>query len=351
MNAASPIHGAGATDFPVENFRAYLRDYLGKPVRSLSIEAASGGMSNPTYFVDADGWRCILRKQPAMTLVKSAHAIDREFRVMQALRGSGVPVPETYVYETNADLLGTPFYLMEWVEGRVLTAYAMPGVPAAERLDLFRAMARTMAALHSVDIAAAGLSDYGRPGNYFDRQVTRWAGLWDDYRKVLGENDPLDRLIAWLRERVPASDTVALCHGDFRIGNVMFHTTEAKVAAVLDWELSTLGHPLVDVAFNCQAWNMASDENGGLLGLPLADLGIPSEDDYLALYYADAKSPERLTDFHRAFAMFRGSVGSAGVAVRGDKGNSTLQDSASVGRKLWRAYAQRGWDIAKRGNA
>jgi aminoglycoside phosphotransferase (APT) family kinase protein len=305
-------------------------------------------MSNPTYFVDADGWRAVLRKQPRMQLAKSAHAIDREFRVLKALADSDVPVPEVYHYHEGADLIGTPFYLMQWLEGRVFTAYAMPGVAAGERAQLYASMCETMAKIHRLPFPALGLEDYGRAGNYFERQISRWSQLWTQYRKGDDDNPALDRMIAWLPQRIPASELLALCHGDFRIGNMMFHPTEPRVIGVLDWELSTLGHPLVDVAFNTQAWHMAPDENGGILGENLGKLGIPAEDDYLDRYYAHAGSTERLTDFHRVFAMFRGAVGSAGVAVRGEQGNSTLPDSARVGRFLARAYANRGMAIAER---
>jgi aminoglycoside phosphotransferase (APT) family kinase protein len=203
-------------------------------------------------------------------------------------------------------------------------------------------MGATMAALHSLDYRALGLGDYGRPGNYFARQFSRWSQQWAQFRRGDDDNPDLDRLVAWLGERVPESQTIALCHGDFRITNMMFHPTEPRVVAVLDWELSTLGHPLVDVAFNSQAWRMATDENGGLLGLPLAEMGIPTEDEYLARYYRLANSPERMTTFHQVFAMFRGAVGSAGVAMRGDAGNGFLPDAARIGRKLARAYAHRG---------
>lgn len=305
-------------------------------------------MSNPTYFVDADGWRAVLRKQPRMQLAKSAHAIDREYRVLKALAAIDVPAPQAYHYHDDAALLGTPFYLMEWLEGRIFTAYAAPGVAAMERSQLYASMCETMAKIHQLDFRAAGLGDYGRPGNYFQRQINRWSQLWSQYRRGDSDNPDLDQMIVWLERRIPLSEQLALCHGDFRIGNIIFHATEPRVVGVLDWELSTLGHPLVDVAFNTQAWHMAPDENGGLIGEDLVALGIPAEEDYLDRYYAHVANAERMTDFHRVFAMFRGAVGSAGVAVRGELGNSTLPDSARVGRFLARAYAGRGMEIARR---
>lgn len=341
---------AAAPDFDPARLRDFLTGFLGRGIADLDIRPTTGGMSNPTYFVTADGWRAVLRKQPRMKLAKSAHAIDREYRVLSALAGSAVPVPQVYHYHDDAALLGTPFYLMEWLDGRVFPAYATPGLTPADRAALFAAMARTMAALHRLDIDATGLRDFGRAGNYFRRQIARWSQLWQQYRRGDDDNPALDRMIRWLDARIPDSETLALCHGDCRIGNFIFHPAASRVAGLLDWELSTLGHPLVDLAFNTQAWHLAPDENGGLLGLDLPALGIPSEADYLALYYSEAASAEPMTDFHRVFAMFRGAVGSAGVAVRGEMGNSTLPDSARVGRFLARAYARRGMAIAEGGD-
>ncbi|MCL4699049.1 MAG: phosphotransferase family protein, partial [Burkholderiaceae bacterium] len=300
------------------------------------------------YFLRRGGWRAVLRKQPVGELAPSAHAIDREFNVLRALHGSTVPVPRPLHYCDDRSIVGTPFYLMEQLDGRVFHAFATPGLRRDERAALFDAMVATMASIHRVDVAGVGLAAHGRPGNYFERQLRRWGAQWrDSYRRGDDDNPPLDRLLAWLEARVPASTLQTLCHGDFRVGNVMFHPSEPRVVGVLDWELSTLGHPLVDVAFNSQAWRMAPDENGGLLGLPLAELGIPSEADYLERYYALAGSTERMTPFHQAFAMFRGAVGSAGVAVRGQGGNGVLPNAARVGRHLARAYASRGLAIAE----
>ncbi len=329
-------------DFDVPVLDTYLREMLSLGSAPLQVRRTEGGMSNPTYFLEKGGWQAVLRKQPGGVVMPSAHAIDREWRVLTALRGTDVPVPAPLHYCADRAVLGTPFYLMEKLDGRVFHAFATPGLPRAERTALYESMVATMAAIHRLDIAALGLADYGRPGNYFARQLKRWSQQWTAFRHGDDDNPALDQVVAWLAERVPVSELQTLCHGDFRIGNVMFHATEPRVIGVLDWELSTLGHPLVDVAFNSQAWRMAPDENGGLLGLPLAELGIPTEDDYLERYYALAGSTERMTTFHQVFAMFRGAVGSAGVAVRGEQGNGFLPDAARIGRRLALAYAQRG---------
>ncbi|HEX7437902.1 MAG TPA: phosphotransferase family protein [Caldimonas sp.] len=304
-------------------------------------------MSNPTYFLRRGDWEAVLRKQPGRVLLPSAHAIDREYRVLTALQGSEVPVPRPLHYCADREVLGTPFYLMERLHGRLFHDFATPGLARGERRAMFDAMGATMAAIHRFDFRAAGLADYGRPGNYFARQLSRWSQQWTQFRRGDDDNPDLDRIVAWLAERVPESETLALCHGDFRIGNVMFHATEPRVVGVLDWELSTLGHPLVDVAFSSQAWRMAPDENGGLLGLPLEELGIPTEAKYLERYYELAGSRERMTTFHQVFAMFRGAVGSAGVAARGEAGNAFLPDAARVGRMLALAYAQRGAELIR----
>ena len=280
-------------------------------------------------------------------LLPSAHAIDREYRVLSALQGSAVPVPKPLHYCADREVIGTPFYLMERLRGRVLDEFSTAGLAPDERRVLYDSMGATMAAIHRLDVAALGLSDYGRPGNYFARQLKRWSEQWASFRRGDDDNPALDRIVAWLAERVPQSELQALCHGDFRIGNMMFHATEPRVIGVLDWELSTLGHPLVDVAFNSQAWRMAPDENGGLLGLPLAELGIPTEEDYLERYYRLAGSREHMTTFHQVFAMFRGAVGSAGVAARGEQGYGFLPDAARLGRKFALAYAERAWALIR----
>ena len=334
-----PVNGI---DFEVGRLDDHLRQALPGLAGELVVERTVGGMSNPTYFLRRGDWQAVLRKQPNAVLMASAHAIDREYRVLTALRESAVPVPAPLLYCTEREVVGTPFYLMQRIDGRVFEGFAMPGVPARDRSAMYDSMGATMAALHGLDFRALGLADYGRPGNYFARQLSRWSQQWAQFRRGDDDNPDLDRVVAWLSERVPDSDTIALCHGDFRITNMMFHPTEPRVVGVLDWELSTLGHPLVDVAFNSQAWRMATDENGGLLGLPLQGMGIPTEQAYLERYYRLAGSSERMTTFHRVFAMFRGAVGSAGVAMRGEAGNGFLPDASRVGRRLARAYAKRG---------
>lgn len=349
MGGAAAGCGAAADlggEAGVVRLDGFLRRRFPEIAGAIAITRTAGGMSNPTFFLEAGGWSAVLRKQPGSVLVKSAHAIDREFRVMSALHGSAVPVPRPILYHADTDILDTPFYLMERLSGRVFDAYALPGLDPAERRACFLSMGRVMAAMHRFDWRAAGLADYGRPGNYFARQLKRWSELWERYDD--GGNPHVERLIGWLAARIPDSEALTLCHGDFRIANLMFHPTEPRVVGVLDWELSTLGHPLVDVGFNTQAWLLAPDENGGIRGLDLAALGIPPEEDYLAGYYREAGSPERLTAFHKAFAMFRAAVGSAGIAARGRGGNAVNDGAAEVGARLALAYARRGIELIER---
>jgi aminoglycoside phosphotransferase (APT) family kinase protein len=327
----------------------YLRDKFPHLEGPVTVERTAGGMSNPTYFISHGDWSVVLRKQPGSRLLRSAHSIDREFRVMSALHGSDVPVPKPILYCTQADVVGTPFYLMERLHGRVFDEYALPGLSSDERSHCYDSMCRTMAAIHRFDWRAAGLADYGRPGNYFERQLSRWSAQWEQFRSA--DNPYVDELIAWLRPRVPPGEQASLCHGDFRIANLMFHASEPRVIGVLDWELSTLGHPLADVAFNLQAWHLLPEQNGGIRGLSLEALGIPSESQYLESYYRYSSLPERLVPFHVAFAMFRAAVGSAGVAARGESGDASQVSVAAVGRRLAMAYARAGVEAISRDGA
>jgi aminoglycoside phosphotransferase (APT) family kinase protein len=330
--------GFAQTQWDVVRLDAYLRERFADLRGSMIVEPAVGGLSNPTYFIGYDDWSVVLRKQPHGSFGRSAHAVDREFRVLGALHGSAVPVPNPILYCADPNLVGTPFYLMERLEGRVFFEYATPALTPEARRACYDSMCGTMAALHRFDWQAAGLGDYGRPGNYFERQIRTWSERWEQCRSA--DNPYIDRLIAWLRERVPKGGGAALCHGDFRLANLMFHATEPKVIGVLDWELSTIGHPLADVAFNVQAWRMTSGENGGICDRDLKELGIPSEEEYLDSYYRHSGSSERLTAFHMVFAMFLAAVGSASVAARGEAVQSP--EAAAVGRRLAMSYALRG---------
>ena len=325
-------------DFEEKRLETWLRETLPDLRGAMRLERIGGGQSNPTYFVIFDNREMVLRKQPAATLLPSAHAIDREYRVMQALAASELPVPKLILYHDDRERLGTPFYLMERLQGRVFANCELPGMEPAERRAIYMAMAETMARLHQVNWGLIGLSDYGRQGGYFSRQIARWSKQWEMSKSA--ENQDIDRLMPWLRNNLPDESETTISHGDFRLGNLMFHPTEPRVIAVLDWELSTLGHPLADVAFNCMAWRTLPSEYGGIRGLDLQALGIPSELEYLQHYYRLSGRRDGVTAFHFAFALFRMAVIFQGIAARAASGNAVGDNAAEVGA-LALAFARR----------
>ena len=321
-----------------ERLESYLKSTLPDLDGQMQVVPISGGQSNPTYFVSFGNQSMVLRKQPNAQLLPSAHAIDREYRVMQALSESEVPVPKMLLYCTDRSIVGTPFYLMERLHGRVFPDYALSGLDPIQRRAVYLAMADAMARLHTVDWAAIGLSDYGRAGSYFARQIGRWTSQWAT--SCTAANSDVERLIQWLPGHISDDSETAISHGDFRLGNLMFHPTEPRVIGVLDWELSTLGHPLADVAFNCMAWHTLPIEYGGIRGLDLSALGIPSQDEYLARYCLKAGRVNRPEPFHFAFALFRMAVIFEGIAARAAAGNATAHNATEVG-SLSRKFAKR----------
>jgi aminoglycoside phosphotransferase (APT) family kinase protein len=326
-------------DFDPHALDGWLKSELPGLRGTMRLERIGGGQSNPTFFVDYDNRQMVLRKQPGGGgLLPSAHAIDREYRVMQALAGSRLPVPAMVLFHQDAALIGTPFYLMQRLHGRVFPNCELPGMEPAERRAIYLAMAETMACLHKVDWAAIGLADYGRQGGYFTRQIARWSKQWEMSRT--GGNADIERLIPWLRANLPDESETTISHGDFRLGNLMFHPTEPRVIAVLDWELSTLGHPLADVAFNCMAFHTLPSEYGGIRGLDLQALGIPSEAEYLQHYYRASGRSDGVTAFHFAFALFRMAVIFQGIAARAASGHAAGDNAAEVGT-LAQAFARR----------
>ena len=320
-------------------FLAEVAPALG-PLRS--AERLTGGQSNPTYRLRLANGMLVLRKQPDGDILPSAHAVDREYRVMRALAGTEVPVPEMVAYCDDREVLGTPFFLMAHLEGRVFHDSAMPGLAPAERGAIFEDMNRVMAALHLVDFEAIGLGDYGRHGGYFARQISRWSKQLDLARtRDLPE---LDRVRDWLQSNQPEDDETTICHGDLRLGNLICHPTEPRVIGVLDWELSTLGHPLADVAYNCIAYHSNHAEYKGLLGLDLEALGIPSEEAHLRRYYELTGREDGVTAFHLAFSLFRLAVIFEGIAARAQAGTAAATDAQAVG-SLSVAYSKRAYAL------
>ena len=331
-------------EFNPERLQRFLQERLGL-AGPMSLERVVGGQSNPTYFVTFADRRLVLRKRPAGPTLPSAHAIDREYRVLTALAGSDLPVPCTVLFHDGPEVVGTPFYIMERLDGRVFHDCALPGLVPAERRAIYLDMAATLARLHAIDPAEVGLGDYGRPGNYFERQIARWSRQWAE--SPARDIPALDLLATWLPAHLPPDDgRVTIAHGDFRLGNMIVHPTEPRIVGILDWELSTLGHPLADLGFCCMPWHTAPDEYAGILGLDRDSLGIPDEAEFVAHYLSHAKSTGSLQPFHIAFALFRFAVIFVGIADRVRAGTAASANAAEVSH-LARNFAQRALDVAQ----
>ncbi len=249
---------------------------------AMTIRQFQGGQSNPTFHIEAGGRAYVLRKKPPGALLPSAHAVDREYRVIKALAGSAVPVPRVHLLCSDDAVIGQMFYVMDWVPGRVFPDRMLPGCSAAERAAMYDHMNVVMAALHQVDWRAVGLEGFGRPDGYVARQIARWSRQYEASRTDAVPS--MDRLIAWLPAHLPAADESSIAHGDYRVGNLIFHETEPRIVAVLDWELATIGHPLADLAYNCLAYRLTGTHDHGFPEGDLDAFGLPREADYLAAY-------------------------------------------------------------------
>jgi len=327
--------------FNIEGLANYLRAQ-GRPFQGeLQIEQFAGGQSNPTYLVTAGADRYVLRRKPPGTLLPSAHAVDREYRIMRALADSGVPVPKVFALCEDPSIIGTAFFLMEYVEGRVFWDAKLPGVEPAERRKIYDELNRVIAALHAVNYSAVGLTDYGRPGNYLTRQIDRWTR---QYRAAATEPmEAMERLIEWLPAHVPPSDETTVVHGDYRIDNVILHPTEPRILAVLDWELSTLGHPLADFAYHVMTWRVTPDEFRGIKGADLAQLDIPDEAAYVEAYCRrTGRTSIDDWDYYLAFNMFRMASILQGILARAIQGNATSPEALATGQRA-RPMAEAGW--------
>lgn len=306
---------------------AQIGDFAGP----LTITQFKGGQSNPTYRLSTPGRNYVLRRKPPGELLKGAHAIEREVLVLGALEQAAFPVPHIYGLCEDSSLIGTSFYVMEMVEGRIFWDATLPDIAAADRPAYFDAMNATIAHLHSVDVAAVGLSDYGRPGNYFARQISRWSRQYLD-DALAGRNADMDWLVDWLPRNIPADDETSIVHGDFRCDNMIFHPTQARVLAVLDWELSTLGHPLADFAYHAMMYRMPPDIVAGLAGADLHALNIPSEQAYVAAYCArTGRTGIDHWPFYLAFNFFRLAAifhGIKGRVLRGTASSANARERA-----------------------
>ena len=326
--------------------RANVADYAGP----LGLEQLKGGQSNPTYKLITPGKTYVLRKQPPGPLLKGAHALDREARVLTGLAHAGFPVAAVHGLCSDPAIIGTIFYVMDMVEGRIFWDAAVPGVSTAERSALFDAMNATIADLHSIDHVAAGLADYGRPGNYFERQIARWSRQYTEDAEA-GRDPYMDRLVEWLPLHIPPGEETSIVHGDFRIDNLIFHPTQPRVLAVLDWELSTLGHPGADFAYHAMMYRMPPHIVAGLGGRDPASLGIADEEAYLAAYcrrrgLADMPG----YDFYIAFNFFRLAAifhGIKGRVIRGNASSAQARERVAVLPELMRLA----WQQAEKAGA
>ena len=305
-------------------------------------ERFAGGQSNPTYRLRTPGGSYVLRRKPSGTLLKGAHAVEREARVIGALGEAGFPVPKVYGLCTDDAVIGSWFYVMEMIEGRIFWDASLSELPKEQRAAYFDAMNATLAQLHRVDYRAAGLEDYGRTGGYIERQVRRWSRQYQE-DEAAGRNADMDRLVDWLSENIPADDQTAIVHGDYRIDNLIFHPAEPKVIAVLDWELSTLGHPLADFAYHAMMFRMPPEIIGGIHGVELAASGLPDEAAYVAAYCRRTGRDELPDlDYYVAFNMFRFAAILHGIRGRVNRGTAASAEAAALSSHFERV-AGLGW--------
>ena len=326
----------------------YLRDHMPDVRGPLTVRQFVGGQSNPTFLLETSDSRFVMRKKPPGTLLPSAHQVEREYRIIKALAATDVPVPRVHLLCEDAGVIGTAFFVMDFVEGRVMRDPMMPESSPRERAACYDSMIDVLARLHKVDFRAVGLGDFGRPEAYVQRQLARWTRQYEASK--IDEIPEMDRLIEWLNHHIPAADETTIAHGDFRMENLIFHPTKPRVIAVLDWELSTLGHPLSDLAWAGRPYHCPPGLDGVLSfqQIDLKLLGIPSEREFLAAYcgrVGRASVPD-LT-FFVAFSFFRGAAIAQGIAMRAKLGNASGPDAALRGAKAAQT-AELGWAVAQR---
>ena len=314
----------------------------------LAVSQFLGGQSNPTFLLETPDARYVMRKKPPGVLLQSAHAVDREYKIINALNQTDFPVPRAHIMCEDAAVIGTIFYVMDYIPGRIVAENTLPGYSPADRTAIYDSMVSTMAALHRVDFRAIGLGDFGRTSGYIARQVARWTKQYRDAE--MDKIEEMDRLIDWMQAHIPAEDETTIAHGDFRLGNLIIHPTEPRVISVLDWELSTLGHPIADLGWNCLAYHQTpvdATDLTSLGGRDLKALGIPEEKDYLAAYCRYAGRPPITNfNFYIAFCFFRSCSILQGIAMRAKQGIASSPDAALRGAHA-RVSAQKGWAMVK----
>lgn len=337
--AVAPEHS-----FDADRLTRFMRDHVEGFTGGIDVRQFKGGQSNPTFLIHAEsGKEYVLRCKPPGHLLPSAHAVEREFQVITALGNSDVPVPKTYALCEDASVIGTAFYIMDCVQGRIMWDPRLPDMSKQARADIYYELNRVIAALHSVDFAEVGLGTYGKTENYLERQVARWT---KQYRASETEKiEAMDKLIEWLPRHIPLHEKTGIVHGDYRLDNVVFHPTEPRIIAVLDWELSTLGHPLVDFAYHCMTWRLPEGEFRGLGVANYEALGIPSEQAYVSEYCMRTGRegiPDSEWEYYMVFNMFRLAGILQGIMARAMQGNASSKQASDNGR-LTRPVAEEAW--------
>ena len=332
-------------DLPLGRLERWMRDHLDGFRGPLAAERFEGGQSNPTYKLVAATGTYVLRRRPFGDLLPSAHAVDREYRVMRALAHTAVPVPRVYTLCEDDAIVGSTFYVMEFLDGRVFWDQRLPGLTPAERRAVFDSMNAVIAALHSVSYIAVALGEFGRSGNYMARQLRRWSM---QYKASATESQPaMDSLIEWLQRHLPPEGEVRIVHGDYRMDNLIFHKTEPRVIGVLDWELSTIGDPLADFAYHAMSWRVTPELFRGLAGIDFAGLGIPREEEYVANYCRRTGcGPIADWDFYIVYSLFRLAAIMQGIAKRAIIGTAASQEAVGLGR-LARPIGEQAWALAR----
>ena len=329
--------------FDEARLEAFLKDRVDGFRGPMQVEQFKGGQSNPTYRVTAGGKRYALRRKPPGKLLPSAHAVDREFKVISALHKVGFPVARPYVLCEDESVIGTAFYVMDCVEGRVIWDQSLPGMEKRDRAAIWDELNRVIALLHAVDYKKAGLEDFGKHGSYLERQIGRWTKQYLASETV--KIEAMNRLIEWLPKNIPAGDETTIVHGDYRLDNTIFHPTEPRILAVLDWELSTLGHPMADFAYHCMSWHIPPGQFRGIADLDHAALGIPTESQYVEAYcrrVGRKPVPPSVWDYYMAYNLFRIAAILQGIAKRVVDGTAASAHAAEAGGRA-RLMAELGW--------
>jgi aminoglycoside phosphotransferase (APT) family kinase protein len=343
-SGAGPVRAAHA--FDVANLQRYFAAHVSEISGTVEVQQFKGGQSNPTYQLTAGTKKYVLRRKPPGNLLPSAHAVDREYRIMKALHNTDVPVPRMVCLCEDANVIGTPFYVMECIDGRIIWDSELPGMTPDQRRAHYRELNRAIAALHSVDPASVGLTDFGKPGNYVERQIGRWI---KQYRAAETERiEPMENLIEWLPKNIPQNTQTSLTHGDYRFDNVIFHPTEPRILAVIDWELATLGDPMADFVYHCMSYRMPGSPVANLSDAEKTALGIPTEMEYRGIYCEFTGRAEIPNfDFYMAFSMFRLVGILQGIVKRFLDGNASNANAAESGKRT-RPVAEAGWQQALR---